>query len=106
MINVDGVIYGNTRTDLAGFDLNRVWKNPLKELFPQIYSIKKEIINLHKFNRVAYCLDLHSHSKNFNIFSYGYKEEGFSCFLFSHLLSKLCNHFDFSLSVFKLHSAQ
>jgi cytosolic carboxypeptidase protein 2/3 len=41
MVNVDGVIYGNTRTDLFGCDLNRVWRRPLKELQPQIYSIKK-----------------------------------------------------------------
>ncbi len=29
MINVDGVIYGNFRCDLAGYDLNRAWKSPL-----------------------------------------------------------------------------
>lgn len=28
MINVDGVIYGNFRCDLGGFDLNRTWKEP------------------------------------------------------------------------------
>jgi murein tripeptide amidase MpaA len=26
MVNVDGVIYGNFRCDLAGYDLNRCWK--------------------------------------------------------------------------------
>jgi murein tripeptide amidase MpaA len=26
MVNPDGVIYGNFRTNLAGFDLNRQWK--------------------------------------------------------------------------------
>jgi len=40
MINVDGVIYGNFRCDLAGFDLNRCWKNPLSSINPQIYYIK------------------------------------------------------------------
>lgn len=25
MVNVDGVIYGNYRCSLSGFDLNRVW---------------------------------------------------------------------------------
>lgn len=25
MVNPDGVIYGNFRTNLAGFDLNRQW---------------------------------------------------------------------------------
>ena len=26
MINIDGVIYGNYRCSLSGFDLNRTWK--------------------------------------------------------------------------------
>lgn len=43
MVNVDGVIYGNFRCDLAGFDLNRAWKNPVKELHPQIYAISEKI---------------------------------------------------------------
>ena len=28
MVNVDGVINGNTRCSLAGVDLNRVWMDP------------------------------------------------------------------------------
>lgn len=43
MINVDGVIYGNFRCDLGGFDLNRNWENPDRRLHPQIYAIKEEI---------------------------------------------------------------
>ena len=46
MINVDGVIYGNSRCDIGGFDMNRNWKNPSKILHPQIVSIKEEIIKL------------------------------------------------------------
>lgn len=30
MLNPDGVIHGNTRCSLAGLDLNRQWKKPLK----------------------------------------------------------------------------
>lgn len=41
MINVDGVIYGNFRCDLAGYDLNRCWKNPIPTVHPQIFNIKK-----------------------------------------------------------------
>jgi cytosolic carboxypeptidase protein 2/3 len=39
MVNVDGVIYGNFRCDLAGFDVNRTWRNPLKEIHPQVQAI-------------------------------------------------------------------
>ena len=34
MLNPDGVIHGNYRTNLAGFDLNRVWEDPDKTLCP------------------------------------------------------------------------
>lgn len=40
MINVDGVIYGNFRCDLAGYDLNRCWKDPSPILQPHIYRIR------------------------------------------------------------------
>lgn len=30
MINMDGVLYGNYRTNLSGTDLNRIWRNPKK----------------------------------------------------------------------------
>ena len=41
MLNVDGVIYGNFRCDLAGCDLNRTWKNPSQQIQPQVYQIKQ-----------------------------------------------------------------
>ena len=40
MLNPDGVIVGNYRTSLAGVDLNRVYKNPLMDLFPTVYHTK------------------------------------------------------------------
>lgn len=46
MINVDGVIYGNFRCDLAGDDLNRCWKNPSLAIHPQIFHIKKQVVKL------------------------------------------------------------
>ena len=30
MVNIDGVIYGNFRTDISGYDLNRQWFEPNK----------------------------------------------------------------------------
>jgi len=37
MVNVDGVIHGNNRCSLAGSDLNRRWKNPIKVI--KIYIV-------------------------------------------------------------------
>jgi len=41
MLNVDGVVNGNYRCSLAGADLNRRWKAPMKAIFPEIWEIKK-----------------------------------------------------------------
>lgn len=49
MINVDGVIYGNFRCDITGFDLNRRWKDTAKLMHPQIHEIKRRI-GLYKSN--------------------------------------------------------
>lgn len=34
MINIDGVINGNTRCNLYGYDLNRCWVEPTKDMQP------------------------------------------------------------------------
>ena len=43
MVNVDGVIHGNTRAEVTGIDGNRVWNKPSKDVTPAIYHIKKAI---------------------------------------------------------------
>ena len=40
MLNPDGVIYGNYRWSLLGFDLNRKWVNPSKVYEPWIFYTK------------------------------------------------------------------
>ena len=40
MLNIDGVVHGNQRTNLAGFDLNRKWSDPSPYLAPVIYTAK------------------------------------------------------------------
>lgn len=40
MINPDGVIHGNHRTDLAGLDMNRRWIEPSPYIHPQIVAMK------------------------------------------------------------------
>ena len=40
MLNPDGVIVGNSRTSLAGVDLNRTYKKPRRDLFPTVFHAK------------------------------------------------------------------
>lgn len=71
MLNPDGVINGNTRVNLAGWDLNRKWSYPVEKLFPTVFHLKRQIANLQARDRVAIYCDLHGHSLNRNIFTYG-----------------------------------
>lgn len=43
MINVDGVVHGNTRAELTGVDPNRMWKRTMKRLCSSVSIIKKLI---------------------------------------------------------------
>jgi hypothetical protein len=70
MVNVDGVLQGNFRCDLSGMDMNRCWKDPNKLLHPHLIAIKEEIRRLSVEGGVSTCLDLHSHSKDYNVFAY------------------------------------
>lgn len=63
MMNPDGVIHGNYRTGLAGFDLNRRWKNPNKALFPTVHAAKELIRNLASSRPLTAFCDLHGHSR-------------------------------------------
>lgn len=44
MINPDGVVYGNSRSSLAGCDLNRRWGNPNSSIHPEIFFLKESMI--------------------------------------------------------------
>ena len=44
MLNPDGVIHGNYRCSLMGRDLNRRWNKPMKELYPEVYYVKNQIL--------------------------------------------------------------
>jgi len=69
MLNPDGVIVGNSRCNLYGYDLNRQWKHPSRETAPEIVNIKKAILKY--AGRIEMVLDLHGHSKKKNVFAYG-----------------------------------
>ena len=76
MINVDGVICGNTRTSLSGCDLNRRWSNPNIILHPEIFYSKEMIMNFSEKYKIECIVDFHGHFGAFNSFFYGnYKED-------------------------------
>ena len=45
MLNIDGVVHGNSRADLSGRDSNRKWADPSKIFQPILFNIKKMIRN-------------------------------------------------------------
>lgn len=89
MVNPDGVILGNSRCNLIGYDLNRCWKSPKIDKSKEILYIKRHIFQYKK--RIEMFIDLHAHSKKKNVFAYGCHDinNPFSTREFPFLLSKL-----------------
>ncbi|CAE7805806.1 Nna1 [Symbiodinium microadriaticum] len=91
MVNVDGVVHGNSRCTLAGVDPNRVWHDPNPILHPVIFALKNHLRSLSQGLQPAAThhiggssssssssvrglemfLDLHGHSAKFGCFFYG-----------------------------------
>lgn len=69
MINPDGVIVGNSRCNIHGFDLNRQWKDPTYNTSPEILHLKRLILRYQ--GRIQMFLDLHGHSTKKSVFAYG-----------------------------------
>lgn len=69
MMNPDGVVCGNYRSNLAGLDLNRCFREKLNPLlFPDLTAFLKMIETLG--SNVTF-IDLHGHSIKRNAFIYG-----------------------------------
>lgn len=96
-MNPDGVIHGNYRCSLSGRDLNRRWSDPNKEIFPEVFFIKKIIVEIGKKKSIKMILDLHGHTQKKEIFAYGCndKREPQRCRLFPYIISKLSPFFEF-----------
>lgn len=75
MLNPDGVIHGNYRCSLAGCDLNRRWKFPVKNIHPEIYYTKRAIFELNESYPLIFYCDLHGHSRKKDFFIYGCEEK-------------------------------
>lgn len=71
MVNVDGVIYGNSRCTLAGKDPNRIWCDPNPIMHPVVYSLKEYLRKVQEITTVELFLDFHGHSQKCGTFFYG-----------------------------------
>ncbi|KAH7815927.1 putative Zinc carboxypeptidase family protein [Monocercomonoides exilis] len=71
MLNPDGVIVGNHRTNLHGLDLNRQWQAPTRRQSPPIFYTKQMIKKFSEDRPVIFYCDLHGHSRKKNIFIFG-----------------------------------
>jgi murein tripeptide amidase MpaA len=77
MVNPDGVVAGNYRTNLCGYDLNRRWNGGQKRRnLHEASMVKKYIHQIAKKRSVAFVLDLHGHSRKLFSFFYGNPSSG------------------------------
>lgn len=71
MINPDGVIHGNYRSNITGADLNRRWADCTPWQHQEIFHFRKMIRSCEEDSRVEMFCDLHGHSIKKSIFMYG-----------------------------------
>eukprot|EP00928_Gymnodinium_smaydae_P018738 TRINITY_DN17145_c0_g1_i1.p1 TRINITY_DN17145_c0_g1~~TRINITY_DN17145_c0_g1_i1.p1 ORF type:complete len:1065 (-),score=74.24 TRINITY_DN17145_c0_g1_i1:327-3521(-) len=69
MLNVDGVIVGNSRCSATGLDLNRQWRDPSAADASEVHSLRSYLAQLQ--NGCYMVLDVHGHSAKRGIFFYG-----------------------------------
>ena len=99
MLNPDGVINGNTRCNVSGFDLNRCWQSPDKKLHPTIVHMKQLLTDFQKERELLLYCDLHGHSRKKNMFCYGNCEKNDTRYrekVFPYLLEKQADTFNFN----------
>ena len=70
MLNPDGVIHGNHRTDLAGYDMNRRWLDPSPWLHPIMYACKFLTRMIKEERQIDVYCDIHGHFQPMGGFAY------------------------------------
>ncbi|CAG9329115.1 unnamed protein product [Blepharisma stoltei] len=98
MLNIDGVIAGNTRCSLTGEDLNRSFQDPNPKLNPVIYSLKNKAIQRSLNKKLTFYFDLHAHSTKKGVFMYGphyplHSDKYYKIKVFPKLVSEITDMF-------------
>ena len=106
MLNPDGVVLGNYRSSLMGFDLNRFWNEPSPWAHPSIVATKQLLLDMDEDQQTSldFYIDLHAHSTAMSGFMYGnfYDEEDRleQHSVFPRLLSTNAEDFSYSSTSF------
>ncbi len=115
MMNPDGVVLGNNRCSLAGYDLNRCWARPSRLRQPTVYALKKRMRKLvaDSSKQISVFCDLHGHSKLLNSFIYACHSANSGSFsswtqvrMLPRLLAKRCHLLDYHQCKFAVEPAK
>ena len=108
MLNPDGVINGNYRTNLAGCDLNRKWKAPSKIIHPTIFHLKKLMKTVMSEREIVLVCDLHGHSRSMGLFAYGCTNFSFpeETRVFPLIMSRVSKPFEYEFCSFKMQKSK
>lgn len=109
MLNPDGVVFGNFRTNYLGDDLNRSFHRTDDSIYPEIVALKelgKQCKENYGENFMGF-LDMHGHSSQPNSFVYGPEYENGSenyieCRILPKILDQSSKYFKYDMSNFKL----
>ena len=69
LVNPDGAVRGHLRTNAAGLDLNRQWRDPDPQTAPEIFLIRRRMVE----TGVDFCLDVHGDEEIPHNFIAGYE---------------------------------
>ena len=61
MLNIEGVIHGNQRCNIAGWDLNRRWAEPSPYCCPVIFTTKNLAKIVETERQIVVFCDMHGH---------------------------------------------
>ena len=113
MLNPDGVMFGNNRTCLFGYDLNRQWRDPVIFQHPSIYYTKRFIAQFQEEREITIYCDFHGHARRTSSFIYGCNlaaNEGFTSWtkvrLLPRVLASCTPMFDYSSCRFKVQQSK